>query len=152
MFDAIARLFSRAEETRAALDPQIAVAALLVHLASVDGSMSRDERAAIAAGLRARFGLDDAQVEALIREAQRRDAEAVDFYAFTSMLSGLELSERLEIIEMMWRVVFTDAANHELEDNMVWRVAELIGVSPRERTTLRSRIARERENESEETQ
>jgi uncharacterized tellurite resistance protein B-like protein len=39
--------------------------------------------------------------------------------------------------------VFTDSANHELEDNMVWRVAELIGVSSRDRTVLRSRIARQ---------
>ena len=37
-------------------------------------------------------------------------------------------SEKLEIIRMMWQVVFADRRNHELEDNMVWRIAELIGV------------------------
>ena len=41
---------------------------------------------------------------------------------------------------MMWTVVFADSANHELEDNMVWRVAELIGVSSRDRTILRNKI------------
>jgi len=144
MFDAIAKLFSRNDATApAALDPQLAVAALLVHLAAVDGHMSEDERVAIAAGLKGRYGLADGEVDSLMREAQRQDAEAVDFYKFTSMLTGLEPAEKLEIIELMWRVVFTDADNHEMEDNMVWRVAELIGVSSRERTLLRSRIARE---------
>ena len=43
---------------------------------------------------------------------------------------------------MMWNVVFVDDTNHELEDNMVWRVAELIGVSSRQRTILRNQARR----------
>ena len=43
---------------------------------------------------------------------------------------------------MMWQVVFADSKNHELEDNMVWRIAELIGVSARQRTVLRNEIAK----------
>ncbi len=43
---------------------------------------------------------------------------------------------------MMWQVVFADKANHELEDNMVWRIAELIHVSSRDRTILRNQMAR----------
>jgi uncharacterized tellurite resistance protein B-like protein len=39
-------------------------------------------------------------------------------------------------------VVFADNQNHELEDNMVWRIAELIGVSARQRTVLRNQMAR----------
>ena len=31
---------------------------------------------------------------------------------------------RVEIVRMMWQVVFADKRNHELEDNMVWRIAE----------------------------
>ena len=37
-------------------------------------------------------------------------------------------------------LVFADRQNHELEDNMVWRIAELIGVSSRDRTVLRNQI------------
>ena len=43
---------------------------------------------------------------------------------------------------MMWTVVFSDKKNHELEDNMVWRIAELIGVSSRDRTILRNQVGR----------
>jgi uncharacterized tellurite resistance protein B-like protein len=143
MFEALTRIFSQPETEVPEHEPQLAVAALLVHLAAVDGQMSPQERTAIKAALADAYGMDEAEVENLIREAAARDAEAVDFYRFTSALSSLELEERLEIIEMMWRVVFTDDANHELEDNMVWRVAELIGVSSRDRTVLRRRIARQ---------
>jgi len=66
----------------------------------------------------------------------------VDFYQFTATLTKLDEAEKIAIIRMMWQVVFVDEANHELEDNMVWRVAELIGVSTRDRTVLRNQMKR----------
>ena len=88
------------------------------------------------------YALDQSEVDRLIAEATRRDSEAVDFYRFTSALTPLDESERIEIIRMMWQVVYADKQNHELEDNMVWRIAELIGVSARQRTILRNQMAK----------
>ena len=88
------------------------------------------------------YDLGETEVDNLVEEAHRRDSEAVDFYRFTSALASLPNEEKLEIIRMMWQVVFVDKKNHELEDNMVWRVAELIHVSSRDRTVLRSQMAR----------
>ncbi len=142
MFDALSRMFSKSEVDGAPPDPQLSVAALLVHLASVDGVITPEERKTIAAALEDHFGLDREAVKKLMGEAMRRDAEAVDFYHFTSALSRLSERERIEIIRLMWQVVYADRENHELEDNMVWRVAELIGVSARQRTVLRSQMKR----------
>ena len=143
MFEALSRIFTRPETALSSDDPKLSVAALLVHLASVDGQMKAEERQAIQTALVEHYALDDASVERLIKQAALRDAEAVDFYKFTSTLSALEMDARIEIIAMMWSVVFADNKNHELEDNMVWRVAELIGVSSRDRTILRNRIAKD---------
>jgi uncharacterized tellurite resistance protein B-like protein len=88
------------------------------------------------------YDLNEDEVETLVAEATRSDSEAVDFYRFTSAITQLPEEERIEIIRMMWQVVFADRQNHELEDNMVWRIAELIGVSARQRTTLRNQMSR----------
>jgi uncharacterized tellurite resistance protein B-like protein len=140
MFDALTRLFGRTETPPDLHDPKLAVAALLVHLAAVDGAMGDNERHSIRGALMDHYGLDEPSVDKLIREAARQDAEAVDFYKFTSGLTRLDMDDRIEIIRMMWTVVFADRKNHELEDNMVWRVAELIGVSSRDRTILRNQV------------
>ena len=79
----------------------------------------------------------------MLETAKEKDADAVDFFQFTSIITRLEMDQRIEIVAMMWAVVFADNENHELEDNMVWRVAELIGVSARDRTKLRARFKRE---------
>jgi uncharacterized tellurite resistance protein B-like protein len=142
MFEAITRLFNKPETALSNHDPKLAVAVLLVHLASVDGQMKDEERKTIRGALIDYYGLDEASVDRLIREAALRDAEAVDFYRFTSVLTSLDMQDRIEIIRMMWTVVFSDQKNHELEDNMVWRVAELIGVSSRDRTILRNQVGK----------
>jgi len=143
MLDALRAIFTRPETSHFNMEPQMAVAALLVHLAAVDGSTSAAERQAVRRALSETYEIDDGELDQLIAEATRRDAESVDFYRFTSTLSSLESEERIRIIEMMWQVVFADEQNHELEDNMVWRIAELIGVSARDRTVLRARMARQ---------
>ena len=143
MFDAITRLFTgRPEPGALAMEPRLAVAALLVHLAAVDGTVKVEERDAVEGALIDYYGLDQADVEKLIAEATRHDAESVDFYRFTSALASLPEDEKIEIVRMMWQVVFADKKNHELEDNMVWRIAELLHVSSRDRTILRSQMAR----------
>lgn len=142
MFDALSRLFGQPETATLAIEPRLAVAALLVHLAAVDGTVHPEERAAITGALIDYYGLGEEEVEKLIAEATRRDSEAVDFYRFTSALSSLPEGEKIEIVRMMWQVVFADGKNHELEDNMVWRIAELIHVSSRDRTILRNQMAR----------
>jgi len=140
MFEAIARLFSQPRAESDVLEPRVAVAALLVHLAAVDGTMTDIERKEIEKALQTHYGLDHGAVHRLVAEAARHDADSVDFYKFTSALSTLEAKDRIEIIRMMWQVVYADDKNHELEDNMVWRIAELIGVSARDRTQLRKQI------------
>lgn len=142
MFEAITRLFNRPEATLDKNDPKLSVAALLVHLAAVDGQMKDAERNAIKGVLQDHYGLDEQSVDNLVKEAALRDAEAVDFYKFTAAITQLEMEDRIEIVRMMWTVVFADKRNHELEDNMVWRIAELIGVSSRDRTILRNQIGK----------
>ena len=151
MFEALTRLFAKSEAPADLHDPKLAVAALLVHRAAVDGSMQEAERKVIRGALMDHYDIDEASVDRLIREAARRDAEAVDFYKFTSGLTQLDMEDRVEIIRMMWTVVFADRQNHELEDNMVWRIAELIGVSSRDRTILRNQIRGRAESEPEES-
>jgi uncharacterized tellurite resistance protein B-like protein len=48
---------------------------------------------------------------------------------------------RLRIIEMMWEVVYADGQVSEFEDNVVWRAADLLGISSRDRLDLKHRVA-----------
>ena len=125
-------------------DYRLAAVALLVHVANVDGGIDPPERQRLREIIEARFGLDAAATTRLIEQAEESDREAVDFFHFTSVLKRvLDDDGRHRIIEMMWDVVFADGAVTEFEENVVWRVAELLGVSTRDRVMLRQKVAEE---------
>lgn len=123
-------------------DYRLAATALLVHALTVDGGMSPLEQDKLRSVVRQRFGLDAEAADALIEEATVVEGEAVDLYRFTSLLNrALDEEGRRRVIEMMWELVYADGRVNEFEDNLVWRVADLLGISSRERLLLRRRIA-----------
>ena len=123
-------------------DYRLAAVALLVHAATIDGDMSERERGKLNAVVKSRFALTDAAADELIDKATAAEHEAVDLYHFTSLLNRvLDEQGRSKVVEMMWQIVYADGARDELEDNLLWRAADLLGVSTRERLALRQRIA-----------
>ena len=78
----------------------------------------------------------------LIASATRVEGEAVDLYRFTSVIMRSVNDEgRLRIVEMMWELVYADGEVSEFEDNVVWRAADLLGISSRDRIDLKHRVA-----------
>ena len=125
-------------------DYRLAAAALLVHAAAIDGDMLQSEGDKLRAVLKKNFNLDDAATAELIEKATAVERESVDLYHFTHQLNrSLNEAGRARIIEMMWEIVYADGQRDELEDNLVWRAADLLGVSPRERIALRRQIGGE---------
>ena len=125
-------------------DYRLAAAALLIHAATIDGKETGAEHEKLRAVLKARFALDDAATDELIDVGTLAENEAVDLYHFTSLINRtLDESGRLAIIEMMWEIVFADGEINEFEDNLMWRTADLLSVSSRDRIALRRRVAGE---------
>lgn len=123
-------------------DYRVAVAALLVHVATLDGNLTVSGRQRLRAILQARFALDDDLTDELVAAAEAADREAVDFYHFTSLLTRtLDEGGRQRIVAMMWEMVLADGRISEFEDNVLWRVADLLGISNGQRIALRQQIA-----------
>lgn len=120
---------------------RLAAAALLVHAAMVDGQGDNVEFDKLRELLSAHYGLSKAETENLIQEAREEEREAVDLYGFTSVIARhLGQDGRRQIVEMLWEMVFADGVEHEFESNLVWRTAELLGVSTNDRVALKQRV------------
>ncbi|HMK90542.1 MAG TPA: TerB family tellurite resistance protein [Methylocystis sp.] len=111
-------------------DFRLAAVALLVHIAEVDGDFDPGERSRLQAIVEARFGLGGAQARELIRLAAESEHDAVDLQRFTSVLKRkLSEAERRQVVAMLWEMASADGEIHEFEENVVKRIADLLGVS-----------------------
>jgi uncharacterized tellurite resistance protein B-like protein len=121
---------------------QLAQAALMFHVIAVDGTVTDEERGALTRIVSRYFGLGGDDVSRLIEEARQADSEAIDLYGFTRTLKReLDAEERLELIRNLWKMVYADGVVHEFEDNIVWRVAELLDVSTRDRMEIKRQVS-----------
>ncbi len=122
-------------------DPRVAAAALLFTVLDADGIREDAEMKRLREILSETYNVSGAELEQLMQAGEKAEQEAVDLYAFTSVLKRhLDADARKAFIGLMWGIVFADGEMHELEDNLVWRVAELIGVDSRDRVLLRQEI------------
>jgi len=121
-------------------EKDLAAAALLVEAACMDG-LGSDERQVIDKLLTGRFGLSEAEAEALFEEAQSIQAEATHLMRFTRTIKeNYSEEERIALIEMLWEVAYADGIIHELEDNLIRRVAGLIYVTDHARGEAKKRV------------
>lgn len=120
---------------------RVASAALLINAGIIDGKFDSNEKQKVKALLQRRFDLKPDELKRLFQEASAEEREAVDLYRFTKVLCrDLDQDGRKRIVVMLWEVVMADGVVDEFETNLVWRVAELIGVSTRDRVTLRKMV------------
>jgi uncharacterized tellurite resistance protein B-like protein len=107
--------------------------------------MSQARQEKLHAVLKSCFGLDDLATALLISDAAAADRSAVDLYHFTRRLNSvLDNEGRQRIIKMMWQVIYADERMNEFESNIIWRIADLLGVSSRQRIELRQLVAADR--------
>ncbi|HEX2354423.1 MAG TPA: TerB family tellurite resistance protein, partial [Xanthobacteraceae bacterium] len=117
-------------------------AALLVHAAAIDGDVGDAEREKLHTVIKRQFALDEATTDELVAEATEAEHEAIDLYHFTSLINrSLDEEGRRRVVEMMWEIAYADGDVDEFERNLIWRAADLLGVSSRERIELGQHVA-----------
>jgi uncharacterized tellurite resistance protein B-like protein len=122
---------------------QLAAAALLVEAAHVDADFDPRERVAIDRILERRFKLSPAAARRLLESAEHANDAAAQLFRFTQIINDrFALEQRIELMEMLWEVVYADGTLDALEDTLLRRIGGLINVPDRERGAARQRVVR----------
>lgn len=141
LFEELNRPDSGAEVGHSFPEKEMAACALMIEAATLDGNLCGDELEAIKAIAIRSFGLDNEETAALIAEATRAQDSSNQLVRFTRAIKEhYDVEERVEIIEMLWEVVYADGVLHEYEDNLLRRIGGLIYVPDRERGEARKRV------------
>lgn len=122
-------------------NPAVAAAALLFHVMDADGVRAEPERALLEKEIADQYGVEGPGLASILAAGEAAEREAIDLYGFTSLLNQhLDHEARIEFIGMMWEIVYADGVRDEVEDNIVWRVAELMHVERNDRIRMRRAV------------
>ncbi len=119
---------------------RIAAAALMVEAAQLDDAFDARERDKIRELVAERFELGAEESDSLIEAAEARVAESSQIHGFTRVVkAAFSQAERIELMEMLWEVVYADGELHHYEANLMRRRAGLLQVPHRNAGTARKR-------------
>jgi uncharacterized tellurite resistance protein B-like protein len=121
---------------------RLATAALLIRVATVDSEMSELKLKRLHGILKSHFHLDEHAAVQLIDDAVAAERGAIDLYQFTRQINDARDDEgRRRIVEAMWEMIYIEGSLNGFEANIIWRTADLLGVSSRQRIEIRQQIA-----------
>ena len=121
-------------------DPKLAAAALMIEVARMDEAIDPEERDRVVELIRWKFTLQPAEAAALVAEAEAVTEGPAHWHRFAAILRGtMDSAERLQIVDLLWDIVYADGRLHHLETSLMRRVASLLNVSDTDSGLARQR-------------
>ena len=123
------------------MEPEVLVAAVLIEVAVIDGTFDQGERETISKLLEKSYMLDSLSINALIDEAKKQTERSNDLFGLTRKINSVfDHTERINLVEMLWRVVYSDGVVEDFEANIMRRLNGLLHVSDRESGEAKKRV------------
>ncbi len=108
---------------------RLATAAVLLDIAYADGSFTPAEDGNLVEYLRGAFQLDETSAQELIEAADEIRSRTIDYFAITNYIrKSMTLTERVEIVKTMWRMVYSDGRLTDYENYLVRKLSDLLGL------------------------
>lgn len=108
-------------------DIRVATCALLLEMAQINGEFSYSEQESIISILKRDFQLSDQYVAELIRASDEELRQSIDLWQFTNLINQhYSTEEKIRIIEMVWKIIYTDGKLDKHEDYLAHKLAKLL--------------------------
>jgi uncharacterized tellurite resistance protein B-like protein len=139
MMKSIRKLFTPKTPAELPMPAEVAVGALLVEAALIDGVYVNIESDMIAEILLESFDFDADKADAVLAQAETLAEEAVGSHQFTKHAKKLAQADRVKVVEAIYRVILSDGERSDVEDAYVRHVAGLLHVDDIARAEARKR-------------
>ena len=112
----------------------------LIHAAKIDDNYTSIEKEIIKKALINLSSITPNEAENVLIEAEKKEMESNQIIEFTREIKKNSMEFRLKIIEILWKIVYSDGANDNFESNLIRRVCGLLYVSDRDAGLIKMKI------------
>ena len=118
------------------------IAALLIHVAKIDENYQNKEKEIIKKTL-IELGAARSNVDMLILNATFIEENSNQILNFTKEVKNASQSDKIRIIESLWRIIYSDYDADIYETNLMRRLAGLLYIDAKVMGDLKEKIKRE---------
>ena len=118
----------------------VLVAALLIHAARIDENYTDIEKEIIKKALVELNNISSDQAKNLIKFAEKKEEESNQIVEFTREIKKYSMEFRLKIIEIIWKIVYSDGASDDYESNLIRRICGLLYISGKDNGIIKTKV------------
>ena len=128
------------KETERQDDKNILITALLIHAAKIDENYTDTEKKIIKRASIDLFNIGPDQAEVLIKQAEKKEEESNQIVEFTREIKKYSMESRLKIIEVIWKIVYSDGTSNNYESNLIRRICGLLYISDKDNGIIKVKV------------
>jgi uncharacterized tellurite resistance protein B-like protein len=123
----------------------IATCVVLLEAATADSQFSEQESRRIISILQDRFQMTDSSVNELIEASKREREDSPGLWHFTNRINEtLSIEEKYELMEMVWRVIYSDGTLDSFENYVAHKLLNLLNLDHSKFIELKLKVKNDR--------
>ena len=133
-------MFKKIFKKKIVNDENILIAALLIHAAKIDENYTNIEKEIIKKAI---INLNPAlqnETDELLKKAEKKEQESNQIVEFTKEIKKNPMEYRLKIIEILWKIVYSDGADDNYESNLIRRICGLLYISDKDSGIIKLKV------------
>ena len=121
-------------------DPKILIAALLIHAAKIDENYSDIEKEIVKKALIDINKISVDEADQIFLQAEKKEMESNQIIEFTQEIKKYPMEFRLKIIEIIWKIVYSDGVSDNYESNLIRRLCGLLYISDKDNGIIKKKL------------
>ena len=132
--------FFKRQKKESLNNKNILVAALLIHAAKIDENYTEIEKKIITKAIINLNEISPDEAEEILKLAEKKEEESNQIVEFTREIKQYPMEFRLKIIEIIWKIVYSDGTSDNYESSLIRRICGLLYISDKDNGNIKMKV------------
>ena len=128
------------EKSEISSNKNVLIVALLIHAAKIDENYTEDEKKIIKKTIMELNKISSNQADELLKLAEKKEEESNQIVEFTKEIKKYPMEFKLKIIEIIWKIVYSDGTSDNYESNLIRRICGLLYISDKDNGIIKTNV------------
>ena len=132
--------FLKKKENESPNNKNVLIIALLIHAAKIDENYTENEKKIIKKVIIDLNKINSNQADELLKLAEKKEEESNQIIEFTKEIKKYSIEFRLKIVEIIWKIVYSDGTSDDYESNLIRRICGLLYISDKDNGIIKTKV------------
>ena len=132
--------FFKKQKKESSNNKNILVTALLIHAAKIDENYTEIEKKIITKAIINLNEISPDEAEEILKLAEKKEEESNQIVEFTREIKQYPMEFRLKIIEIIWKIVYSDGTSDTYESSLIRRICGLLYISDKDNGNIKIKV------------